>query len=90
MMIGIEDILENIVKLVPPPPDNRDKPLRALIFDSYYDPYRGVIVYFRVMDGAISKGDKVRAPRIDAAGVCTCDGGVSPPSICVRRNEGSS
>ncbi|OKH15977.1 translation elongation factor 4 [[Limnothrix rosea] IAM M-220] len=57
--IGIEEILESVVRDVPPPADTIDQPLRALIFDSYYDPYRGVIVYFRVMDGEIKKGDKV-------------------------------
>ncbi|MBW4691367.1 MAG: translation elongation factor 4 [Lyngbya sp. HA4199-MV5] len=58
--IGIEDILEAIVQQVPPPQDTVQEPLRALIFDSYYDPYRGVIVYFRVMDGALKKSDRVR------------------------------
>ncbi|MGF1516219.1 MAG: translation elongation factor 4 [Nodosilinea sp.] len=58
--VGIDEILESIVYLVPPPADTVDQPLRALIFDSYYDPYRGVIVYFRVMDGTISRKDKVR------------------------------
>jgi GTP-binding protein LepA len=58
--IGIDDILESIVHLVPPPIDTVDRPLRALIFDSYYDAYRGVIVYFRVMDGKVKKGDRVR------------------------------
>ncbi|PSN19069.1 elongation factor 4 [filamentous cyanobacterium CCP5] len=58
--IGIDEILESIVYLVPPPQDTTNKPLRALIFDSYYDSYRGVIVYFRVMDGAIKKKDRVR------------------------------
>ncbi|NEO51775.1 MAG: elongation factor 4 [Okeania sp. SIO3B5] len=58
--IGIPEILESIVKLVPPPQDTIDEKLRALIFDSYYDPYRGVIVYFRVMDGTIAKGDRIR------------------------------
>ena len=58
--IGITEILESIVYLVPPPQDTIQEPLRALIFDSYYDPYRGVIVYFRVMDGTVKKGDRVR------------------------------
>ncbi|MFW6358982.1 MAG: translation elongation factor 4, partial [Chroococcales cyanobacterium] len=58
--LGIQEILESIVHLVPPPQDTVSDPLRALIFDSYYDPYRGVIVYFRVMDGTVKKGDRVR------------------------------
>ncbi|MCL2925796.1 MAG: translation elongation factor 4 [Trichodesmium sp. MAG_R04] len=58
--IGIAEILESIVQLVPPPQDTTSQQLRALIFDSYYDPYRGVIVYFRVMDGTITKGDRIR------------------------------
>ncbi|TRT81872.1 MAG: elongation factor 4 [Microcystis aeruginosa Ma_AC_P_19900807_S299] len=58
--IGINDILESIVQLVPPPQDTLEEPFRALIFDSYYDAYRGVIVYFRVMDGRVKKGDKIR------------------------------
>lgn len=57
--IGIDDILESIVHLVPAPQDTVDQPLRALIFDSYYDSYRGVIVYFRVMDGTVKKGDRI-------------------------------
>jgi translation elongation factor EF-4 len=58
--IGIVDILEAIVKKIPPPPADTGGPFRALIFDSYYDSYRGVVVLFRVVDGAICKGDKVR------------------------------
>ncbi|MEB3275211.1 MAG: translation elongation factor 4 [Prochlorothrix sp.] len=58
--LGIPEILESVVHLVPPPADHTDKPLRALIFDSYYDAYRGVIVYFRVMDGTVHKGDRVK------------------------------
>lgn len=58
--IGIDEILESIVHLVPPPKDTVNQPLRALIFDSYYDAYRGVIVYFRVVDGNVKKGDRIR------------------------------
>jgi elongation factor 4 len=58
--IGIDEILEAIVYLVPPPADTVAEPLRALIFDSYYDSYRGVIVYFRVMDGTLRRGDRIR------------------------------
>lgn len=58
--IGIDEILESIVHLVPPPQDTVPDRLRALIFDSYYDSYRGVIVYFRVMDGTLKKGDRIR------------------------------
>ncbi len=57
--IGIPEILEAIVERVPQPKNTVDEPLRALIFDSYYDSYRGVVVYFRVMDGTLKTGDKV-------------------------------
>ncbi len=58
--LGIDEILESIVHLVPPPKDTINDRLRALIFDSYYDSYRGVVVYFRVMDGTVKKGDRIR------------------------------
>ncbi|KAH9664715.1 translation factor GUF1-like [Citrus sinensis] len=57
--IGINEILNAIVKRIPPPSNTAGCPFRALIFDSYYDPYRGVIVYFRVIDGTIKKGDRI-------------------------------
>ncbi|CAN8256836.1 unnamed protein product [Cochlearia groenlandica] len=57
--IGIPEILNAIVQRIPPPRDTAENPLRALIFDSYYDPYRGVIVYFRVIDGKVKKGDRI-------------------------------
>lgn len=57
--LGIENILESIVTNLPPPKGDLKKPLRALIFDSYYDSYRGVVVFFRVVDGEIRKGDKI-------------------------------
>ena len=58
--LGVPEILEAIVQRMPPPAATIDKPLRALIFDSYYDPYRGVITFIRVVDGELRKGDKVR------------------------------
>jgi GTP-binding protein LepA len=58
--VGIDEILETIVARVPPPKDTSALPLRALIFDSYYDSYRGVVVMFRVMDGVIKRGDSIR------------------------------
>ncbi|AFY35300.1 translation elongation factor 4 [Calothrix sp. PCC 7507] len=57
--IGVPEILEAIVERIPPAADTSKERLRALIFDSYYDSYRGVIVYFRVMDGNVKKGDRV-------------------------------
>ncbi|CAH8270528.1 unnamed protein product [Arabidopsis lyrata] len=57
--IGITEILDAIVQRIPAPLDTAGNPLRALIFDSYYDPYRGVIVYFRVIDGKVKKGDRI-------------------------------
>ncbi|KAL8166444.1 hypothetical protein V2J09_007943 [Rumex salicifolius] len=57
--LGIIEILNAIVEKIPPPPDTSKSPLRALIFDSYYDPYRGVIAYFRVIDGTLKKGDRI-------------------------------
>jgi len=58
--IGIDDILQSIVELVPAPPAPTGSAFKALIFDSYYDPYKGIIVFFRVIDGCIKSGDKVR------------------------------
>ena len=58
--LNIEEVLEQIVTLIPPPAGDSEKPLSALIFDSYYDSYRGVIVYIRVMEGTLKAGDRIR------------------------------
>jgi GTP-binding protein LepA len=58
--IGTEDILEGIIKQFPPPQGSADAPLRALIIDSWFDPYHGAVVMMRIFDGAIQKGTKIR------------------------------
>jgi GTP-binding protein LepA len=77
--LGVPEILQAVVDRVPAPPDLVSAPLRALIFDSYYDPYRGVIVYFRVVSGTISRRDKVllmasgKTYELDEVGVMAPD-----------------
>jgi GTP-binding protein LepA len=58
--IGIDALLEAIVERIPPPHGQHDRPLRALIFDSHYDPYKGVIAYVRIVDGALPVGARLR------------------------------
>ena len=63
--IGIDDVLEDVVKNVPAPLGDESKPLKALIFDSYYDKYKGVIIYARVFDGRVKKGDIIKMMNTD-------------------------
>ena len=58
--VGIQEVLESIVNKIPEPKGSPDKPLRALIFDSHYDPYKGVIAYVRIVDGSIKKDMNIR------------------------------
>lgn len=75
--IGIDELMEAIVGQIPPPKGDLNKPLRALIFDSRYDKYRGVVPFFRVVDGQVRKGDIVRMMstgkeyQVDEVGIFT-------------------
>lgn len=57
---NVKDVLESIVKIVPPPSGDLKKPLKALIFDSYYDAYKGVIIYVRIKEGRVKLGDEIK------------------------------
>ncbi|MCL2698882.1 MAG: GTP-binding protein, partial [Defluviitaleaceae bacterium] len=57
--INIDEVFRSVIKEIPPPSGDENAPLRALIFDSFYDQYRGVVVFMRVIDGSVRKGDRV-------------------------------
>lgn len=82
--IGITDILESIVAKVPAPEASTGGPFRALIFDSMYDAYRGVVVFFRVIDGEVKKGDKVRFLASKAEHEVTEVGVMTPKQVAVE------
>ena len=77
--LGISDILQAVVDRIPAPPSNENDLTKALIFDSYYDQYRGVIVYFRIISGSISRKDKIllmaskKSYELDEIGVMAPD-----------------
>ncbi|MCG6911711.1 MAG: translation elongation factor 4, partial [Deltaproteobacteria bacterium] len=64
--LGIEEVLEGIVSQLPPPSGDELAPLKGLIFDSHYDPFRGTIVHFRVMQGTLKRGDRIKFMSNDA------------------------
>ena len=72
---GVEDLLEQIAHKIPPPSGKKDYPLQALIFDSHYDSYKGVIAYVRIIEGRLQKGDTIRMMstgkefQVDEAGI---------------------
>ena len=82
--INIRDVLEDIVQNVPAPRGNPDAKLRALIFDSFYDNYKGVIVYSRVFDGQVRKGDKIRLMETGADYEVTEVGVFAPDPVPVN------
>ncbi|HEY8999625.1 MAG TPA: translation elongation factor 4 [Candidatus Saccharimonadales bacterium] len=75
---GVDAVLERVVKDVPAPRGDGEKPTRALIFDSYYDDYRGVILYVRVVDGHIQKGANVQMMANDIQGIALEVGALKP------------
>ena len=82
--IGIEDILEQIVHRIPPPSGEAGAPLQALVFDSYYDAYRGVIVFFRVFNGQIKVGDTIKMMATGAEVTVTEIGVLRPKQTPVK------
>jgi GTP-binding protein LepA len=76
--LGVEDVLERIVTEVPPPKGVEKDPSRALIFDSYYDDYRGVILYLRVVDGEIAKNSQIKMLATGAEGIALEVGSLNP------------
>jgi GTP-binding protein LepA len=68
---GVDKLVETVIEKVPPPQGNPDSPFRALIFDSVYDSYRGVVAYVRVVDGAIKRTDKFHMVAVGSSGETT-------------------
>jgi GTP-binding protein LepA len=78
---GVEAVLKAVVDRVPAPTGIADGPTRALIFDSYYDDYRGVVLYMRVIDGTIKKGDVIEMLATGASGIALEVGALAPMMI---------
>lgn len=76
--LNVETVLERIVEVGKPPKDEGDKPLRALVFDSIYDDYRGVVLYVRIMDGELKKNSQIHMMSSEADGIALEVGHVTP------------
>ena len=75
---NVDQVLEAVVKRVPSPSGINESPLRALIFDSYYDDYRGVVLYVRIVDGNLKKGEQIHMMATKANGIALEIGQLSP------------
>lgn len=87
---GVEKVLEKLISDFPVPNGHPDEPTRALIFDSYYDDYRGVILYVRLFDGQINKADQIRMVSAESVGIALEVGSLSPnmrPSDLLKTGE---
>jgi GTP-binding protein LepA len=84
---GVDAVLERVVAEVPPPTGKASEPTRALIFDSYYDDYRGVILYVRAVDGRIGKGDQIHMMAADANGIALEVGALRPDMSALQGIE---
>lgn len=78
---GVEAVLDSVINLVPAPTSSANEQTRALIFDSYYDDYRGVVLYVRVVDGSIPKGSDIRMMATKANGLALEVGSLSPALV---------
>lgn len=85
---GVDDVLEEIINRIPPPAGNKDAELRALIFDSYYDDYRGVVLFIRVFDGILSKTDSITMMATNAEGQAL-EVGYLAPDLTPQKHLGS-
>ena len=88
--INIDQVLEAIVKKIPPPEGDEDAPLKALVFGSYYDSYRGVVAYIRIKEGQVKKGDKIKMMSTGKTFDVTETGIISPfqkPVSCLYSGD---
>ncbi|MCH3910179.1 MAG: translation elongation factor 4 [Bacilli bacterium] len=82
---GVQDMLQKVVELVPPPEGDPEAPLQALIFDSYYDSYRGVVVLIRIKNGSVKVGDRIRLMQANKEYTVTEVGIRTPKELSTKR-----